>query len=222
MSRTLNAHVVLLTLIATLGGLLFGYDTAVISGAVGDLKAYFIDPRHLTDPNAANSLWGIVNSSALIGCIIGGIIGGWVSAHIGRKKGLIIAAVLFLLFGPRCRRAGVSLRAYRPRWPRVYVELRLLPHPRRRRRGSGVHALADVHRRNRARESSRQSRRVEPVCHHLRHVGNLPCELRNFQGGRRRPAVSTPSAGATCSSQVPSPPSPFCFSCFLFPKRRAS
>jgi SP family xylose:H+ symportor-like MFS transporter len=97
MSRRLNSHVVLLTLIATLGGLLFGYDTAVISGAVGSLKAYFIDPRHLSDPNAANSLWGIVNSSALIGCIIGGIIGGWVSTRIGRKKGLVVAAVLFLV-----------------------------------------------------------------------------------------------------------------------------
>lgn len=85
------------TLIATLGGLLFGYDTAVISGAVGSLKAYFIEPRNLADANIANSLWGIVNSSALIGCIIGGVIGGWVSTHIGRKRGLIIAAVLFLV-----------------------------------------------------------------------------------------------------------------------------
>jgi len=97
MSRKINSYVILLTLIATLGGLLFGYDTAVISGAVGSLKAYFIDPRHLSDPNTANSLWGIVNSSALIGCIIGGIIGGWVSTHIGRKRGLIVAAVLFLV-----------------------------------------------------------------------------------------------------------------------------
>ena len=97
MSRTLNRYVILLTLVATLGGLLFGYDTAVISGAVGSLKAYFIDPRNLSDPNAANSLWGIVNSSALIGCIIGGIIGGWVSTRIGRKRGLIVAAMLFLV-----------------------------------------------------------------------------------------------------------------------------
>ena len=36
-------------------------------------------------------------SSALIGCIFGGLIGGWVSTHIGRKRGLVIAAVLFLL-----------------------------------------------------------------------------------------------------------------------------
>ncbi len=98
----LNPYVALLTLIATLGGLLFGYDTAVINGAVDSLKAYFINPRFadLANPaqaNAANSLLGFVVSSALIGCIIGGLVGGWVSTHIGRKRGLIIAAVLFLI-----------------------------------------------------------------------------------------------------------------------------
>ncbi len=101
MSRV-NPYVVLLTLIATLGGLLFGYDTAVINGAVDSLKAYFIDPRFtdLTNPaqaNAANSLLGFVVSSALIGCVLGGLIGGWVSTRIGRKRGLVIAAMLFLL-----------------------------------------------------------------------------------------------------------------------------
>jgi SP family xylose:H+ symportor-like MFS transporter len=101
MSR-INPYVLLLTLIATLGGLLFGYDTAVINGAVDSLKAYFIDPRFadLTNPaqaNAANSLLGFVVSSALIGCIIGGLVGGWVSTNVGRKRGLIIAAVLFLI-----------------------------------------------------------------------------------------------------------------------------
>ncbi|MFZ1083613.1 MAG: MFS transporter [Terracidiphilus sp.] len=98
----LNPYVVLLTLIATLGGLLFGYDTAVINGAVSSLKAYFIDPRftdlhNAAQANAANSLLGFVVSSALIGCIIGGLAGGWVSTRIGRKRGLVIAAVLFLL-----------------------------------------------------------------------------------------------------------------------------
>jgi MFS transporter, SP family, xylose:H+ symportor len=101
MSR-INPYVLLLTLIATLGGLLFGYDTAVINGAVDSLKVYFIDPRYsdLTNPaqaNAANSLLGFVVSSALIGCIIGGLVGGWVSTNIGRKRGLIIAAVFFLI-----------------------------------------------------------------------------------------------------------------------------
>jgi SP family xylose:H+ symportor-like MFS transporter len=97
MKPRINPHIVLFTLIATLGGLLFGYDTAVISGAVGSLKAYFIEPRHLADTNAASTLWGFVNSSALIGCIIGGITGGWVSTRIGRKRGLVVAAVLFLV-----------------------------------------------------------------------------------------------------------------------------
>jgi SP family xylose:H+ symportor-like MFS transporter len=98
----LNPNVVLLTLIATLGGLLFGYDTAVINGAVNSLKAYFIDPRFTNlasaaQANAASSLLGFVVSSALIGCVIGGLVGGWVSTHIGRKRGLIVAAVLFLI-----------------------------------------------------------------------------------------------------------------------------
>jgi MFS transporter, SP family, xylose:H+ symportor len=98
----LNPHVVLLTLIATLGGLLFGYDTAVINGAVDSLKAYFIDPRftdltNSAQANAANSLLGFLVSSALIGCIVGGLIGGWVSTHLGRKRGLVVSAVLFLV-----------------------------------------------------------------------------------------------------------------------------
>ena len=101
MSR-LNRYVVFLALIATLGGLLFGYDTAVINGAVDSLKVYFINPRfsNLSNPaqaDAASSLLGFVVSSALIGCVIGGLIGGWVSTRIGRKRGLVIAAVLFLI-----------------------------------------------------------------------------------------------------------------------------
>jgi MFS transporter, SP family, xylose:H+ symportor len=101
MPRT-RTYVILLTVIATLGGLLFGYDTAVINGAVDSLKAYFIDPRfsdlaNAAQANAADSLLGFVVSSALIGCILGGLLGGWVSTHIGRKRGLIVAALLFLV-----------------------------------------------------------------------------------------------------------------------------
>ena len=95
MSR-LNPYIILLTLTATFGGLLFGYDTAVISGAVGSLRVYFVDPQNLSAA-AASSRLGFVVSSALIGCIIGGMIGGWVSTNIGRKKGLIIAGFLFLI-----------------------------------------------------------------------------------------------------------------------------
>ncbi|AKD02274.1 D-xylose transporter XylE [Pontibacter korlensis] len=81
-----------ITLIATLGGLLFGYDTAVISGAERSVQNYLIDSQGL-------STWvhGATISSALIGCIIGGAISGMFASGIGRKKTLIVAATLFFL-----------------------------------------------------------------------------------------------------------------------------
>ena len=81
-----------ITLVATLGGLLFGYDTAVISGAEKSIEAYLVKPLGL------NSLiHGATVSSALIGCIIGGVISGVFSNRFGRKKTLLIAAVLFFV-----------------------------------------------------------------------------------------------------------------------------
>jgi len=92
-----NARYLLtITLVATLGGLLFGYDTAVISGTVGSLDKFFVEPFGLSEM-AANSKLGLVVSSALIGCILGGILGGWVSKTLGRRNGLVLAAFLFLV-----------------------------------------------------------------------------------------------------------------------------
>jgi SP family xylose:H+ symportor-like MFS transporter len=85
-----------ITLIATLGGLLFGYDTAVISGTVGALREFFIIPQGLSEL-AANSLLGFTVSSALFGCIVGGITGGIIAKKFGRKKGMMFAAILFLI-----------------------------------------------------------------------------------------------------------------------------
>jgi SP family xylose:H+ symportor-like MFS transporter len=85
-----------LTFVATLGGLLFGYDTAVISGAVSSIDAYFIDPLGLSE-TARSSLSGWTISSALLGCIIGAMIAGWISTALGRRGGLIIAGLMFLL-----------------------------------------------------------------------------------------------------------------------------
>jgi len=81
---------------ASLGGLLFGYDTAVISGTVSSLQYYFIDPMGL-DTNAASAWLGFVVSSALIGCIIGGAVAGYISTRFGRKASLIFASVLLLI-----------------------------------------------------------------------------------------------------------------------------
>ena len=85
-----------LTVAATLGGLLFGYDTAVISGVTDAITHNFVLPRHLAE-SQANILSGLAISMALLGCVIGAGIAGPMSTRIGRKGGLIIAGVLFFL-----------------------------------------------------------------------------------------------------------------------------
>ncbi|HXS07089.1 MAG TPA: D-xylose transporter XylE [Rhizomicrobium sp.] len=87
--------VIALTLIASLGGLLFGYDTAVISGAVPAIDHNFINPRGLPEA-ARDSLSGWAISCALLGCIIGAALGGPIANGLGRKAGLMVAAILFL------------------------------------------------------------------------------------------------------------------------------
>ena len=71
-------YIFALTLVATMGGLLFGYDTAVISGTVESLRVFFIEPQGLPAAQA-HALEGFVVSSALIGCIIGACFAGWLS-----------------------------------------------------------------------------------------------------------------------------------------------
>ena len=85
-------YIVGITLAATLGGLLFGYDTAVISGAEKSVQNYLIDSQGLS-----TLIHGLTISSALIGCIIGGALSGLLSSAIGRKKSLILAAILFFV-----------------------------------------------------------------------------------------------------------------------------
>ena len=81
-----------IVLVAVLGGLLFGYDTAVISGAEKGLQAFFMEAKDFT---YSNSWHGFTSASALIGCIIGSALSGLLATNLGRKKSLIIAGLLF-------------------------------------------------------------------------------------------------------------------------------
>ncbi len=82
-----------LTLTASLGGLLFGYDTAVISGTLSMVRIQF-------GLNAAMEGWYV--SSALVGCVIGVSFAGWLSDKYGRKKVLLLAASLFTISAVGC------------------------------------------------------------------------------------------------------------------------
>lgn len=95
-AATNSKYLFKLTMVATLGGLLFGYDTGVISGTVGSLENYFVLPKGLSE-NAASAFKGFLVSSALIGCVLGGALSGLVSKSVGRKKGLILAGILFFI-----------------------------------------------------------------------------------------------------------------------------
>ena len=80
--------------VAVLGGLLFGYDTAVISGAEKGLQAFFLGARDFV---YSDTIHGITSSSALLGCIIGSALSGFCASRFGRKPSLIFAGVLFFV-----------------------------------------------------------------------------------------------------------------------------
>ena len=79
-------YVYLISIVAALGGLLFGYDTAVISGAIGYIETKF---------NLTPALKGWAASSAIWGCVAGVMVAGYLADRFGRKKVLLGSAVLF-------------------------------------------------------------------------------------------------------------------------------
>ena len=96
-----KAYLFSIVLVAVLGGLLFGYDTAVISGAEKGLQAFFMGASDFT----YTDFWhGFTSSSALIGCIIGSGISGILASSWGRKKSLIFAGIMFFVsaWGSMC------------------------------------------------------------------------------------------------------------------------
>ena len=81
-----------IVLVAVLGGLLFGYDTAVISGAEKGLQAFFLGAGDFV---YTDSWHGFTCASALIGCVIGSALSGWMASSLGRKRSLFVAGLLF-------------------------------------------------------------------------------------------------------------------------------
>ena len=96
-----TGYLISIVLVAVLGGLLFGYDTAVISGAEKGLQAFFMGAE---DFQYTDFWHGFTSSSALIGCIIGSGISGMLASQWGRKKSLIFAGVMFFIsaWGSMC------------------------------------------------------------------------------------------------------------------------
>jgi len=89
----LKSNVLLIAIIAATGGLLFGFDTGVISGALPFLKQYW----HLSD---ASIEW--ITTTVLIGAVIGAVSSGKLSDIIGRKKMIIINAIIFTVGAIGC------------------------------------------------------------------------------------------------------------------------
>ena len=109
-------YVIFLAAVAALGGFLFGYDTAVISGTIGSVSAQF-------GLNDVNTGWYV--GCALVGSIIGVAMAGKLSDYFGRKGVLIFSAILFTGSGIGCMLSGRSeerrvgkecLRLCRSRW----------------------------------------------------------------------------------------------------------
>ena len=84
----MNRYVILISIVGALGGLLFGFDTAVISGTLNFIQPYF----GLTEAGLG---WTV--SSLLFGCIAGVFVAGKTGDHYGRKKILMLAAMLFFI-----------------------------------------------------------------------------------------------------------------------------
>ncbi len=82
------AYIIKICCVAALGGILFGYDTAVISGAIGPITEYF-------SLSPAETGWAV--SSVVLGSIIGAVSAGWCSLKYGRRNTLFAAAILFAI-----------------------------------------------------------------------------------------------------------------------------
>jgi len=85
-----SSFILAISSVAALGGLLFGFDTAVISGAIPSLQAFFSLDEYALG-------WAV--SSILIGCALGALVAGKLADRFGRRLTLMACAVLFGISG---------------------------------------------------------------------------------------------------------------------------
>ena len=100
------SFVFLITIVATLGGFLFGYDSGVINGTVDGLQQAF----------GSNSVGtGLSVSSMLLGSAVGAFLAGWLADKFGRRNMLIVAAILFIIsaFGSGIANSELPFIIYR-------------------------------------------------------------------------------------------------------------
>jgi len=95
--ETNRSFLFFIAITAALGGFLFGYDTAVISGTISFVKGKF-------ELNTAMEGWFV--SSALVGCIAGVAFAGEISDRFGRKYSLIVSGLLFSISALGCALSG--------------------------------------------------------------------------------------------------------------------
>ncbi|MGI9526579.1 MAG: sugar porter family MFS transporter [Weeksellaceae bacterium] len=101
-----------ITIVASLGGLLFGYDTGIINGTQYYFSQYF-------ELSAAMKGW--VVGSALLGCLVGAVASGKISTMIGRRNSLILSAILFFVSS-----LGSGLPSFLPQSVELLVIFRIL------------------------------------------------------------------------------------------------
>ena len=97
MQKKTSGYVIFMAVVAAIGGILFGYDTAVISGTTEIVKNQF----HLTDMKE-----GWYFGCALIGSIFGVLVAGSLSDYLGRKITMLISAALFSISAIGCAICG--------------------------------------------------------------------------------------------------------------------
>ena len=144
----MRPYVLLVASVAALGGLLFGYDTGVISGAI-----LFISK----DFSLSTKLQEFTISVVLIGCIGGSAVAGTVADAIGRRLTLFAAGIIFLV--------GALVSAFTPDETTLLVGA----FRRRHRHRFQFGRRAALHFRGRAGGRSRRARLALPVCDHGGH-----------------------------------------------------